>query len=47
MGVVDCAIFALKTSKMPPVQFKAIGILRLLVEKQGFLVKYIKDYCYC
>lgn len=35
MGVVDCAIYALKTSTLSHEQFKAIGILRLLVEKQG------------
>lgn len=35
MGVVDCAIYALKASTLSHEQFKAIGILRLLVEKQG------------
>ena len=41
MGVVDCAIYALKTSTLSHEQFKAIGILRLLVEKQG---SYINVY---
>lgn len=35
LGVVDCAIYALKTSTMSHVHFKAIGIMRLLVEEQG------------
>ena len=37
MGVVDAAISALKISTMAHVHFKALGILRLLVEKQGYL----------
>lgn len=39
MGVVDCAIDVLKTSTFSHVQFKAVGILRLLVENQGWCMK--------
>ena len=41
MGVIDVAIYALKTSTMAHVHFKAIGIMRLLVDNQGSI------YCIC
>ena len=34
-GVVDAALDALRQSSMAHVQFKALGILRLLADKQG------------
>lgn len=35
MGVLDCAIHALKMSTTSHVQYKAIGLMRLLAENQG------------
>lgn len=35
MGVIDCAGYALKNSTMSHVHFKALGIIRLLVDAQG------------
>ena len=35
LGVVDGAILSLQTSSFPHVHFKALGILRLLAQKQS------------
>ena len=38
LGVVDGAIHCLQTSSFLHVQFKALGVLRLLVQKQSMYV---------
>lgn len=35
MGVADVAIHCLKNSSFPHIHFKALGILRLLIQKQS------------